>query len=176
MLKTHYTSLICLFVFTLIPVLASAQATEENVATGGVFSGTSSTFSTVIGMPLTSTGGIVLLIVLLTKESSAQLENYLNQGYEDVHASLRIQDPELPATQDLAFLFGVSPTRQTDFARLLVSEREHLAPLLADDKVSSEEAYAFALHIAESMQAHPTLCEDVQRQLDAHYERQQVAQ
>lgn len=172
-LKTRCTSLLCLLAITLIPVALSAQVdTDGNTAGGGgLFSGTSSTTSTIIGLPVTTTVGIVLLISNNNKKS-AQLEHYLNHNYEDVHASLRVQDSAMPATQDLASLFGISSAHRQDFAQLLVNEREALAPLLDDEQVSSEEAYTFALVVVEALQAHPTLSEDVQRQLDAHYELQ----
>ncbi len=173
-LSSTRSALICLVacVACALPISPLFAQDTTPQPSGGVYTGPSTTTTTTVAV----TAGIVVLIVLLVKKSSnAQLEYYLNQNKQTVQASLYLHDVHQDASQDLAHMFGVSEANQDAFAALLVSEREVLAPLVVDEVVTAEQAYAFAVHITETMQAHPALSKDVQRVIEA-YEREQAAQ
>ena len=156
----------------LAPMTASAQSDSDAQEATAVFSGISSSYSTIIGLPLTTTGGIVVIVVIATKDSSVELEHHLNIHREEVQTALYLGDSQVGGTKDLAQMFGVSVEHEDAFAELLFQERHVLGALIDGEHVNSKQAFTFAQHIVTKMQAHQDLSLDVQRQLDAYYAAQ----
>ena len=157
---------------TALPSSASAQGDDEGVVVGGTLlsSGTSSSYATIIGLPLTTIGvGVTVALALIKKESSAELKRYLNHNREGVLAALHGAEPQSGgALSDLAQLFGVSAAHQDRFAALLFERREALGVLLVRERISAEQAFVFASLIVEAMSQDERLDQDLQRQLEAY--------
>lgn len=160
-----WSSLVCGAMISLSPALALAQdGTGDGAAVTGIFSsGTSAFYSTVIGAPLTTTGGLVLLIVLVAGNSNnvSLFQQHLEANRDAVYAALYTGDAQDDGTRDLAHLFGVSAGNEDAFAALLHDDREQLAELLHGESISRDQALSFALHVASKMQSHPVLSQDV---------------